>query len=238
MDWMQAVDIYCERTSSAFWAEPFNALSNLSFIAAALWAAMTARARGITSPMVWLLVAMAAVIGIGSFLFHTFANRWSELADTVPIWSFVALFVLAAMHFIGEMPRARVLRVAGIVVVAAMLTVWFLASGEGADAAAQAADPLNGSGQYAPAVIALLAFTAISFWRRHPGAPWIAAATLVFFASLVLRTLDRDLCASFAPGTHFAWHLLNGLMIALLLQMLIRTGRFGPPASRRTPTAR
>ncbi len=36
MDWFQAVDIYCERTSAAFWAEPVNALSNLSFIAAAL----------------------------------------------------------------------------------------------------------------------------------------------------------------------------------------------------------
>ena len=226
MDWLQTVDIYCERTSSAFWAEPFNALSNLSFIAAALWGAATARARGVTSPMVWLLIGMAAVIGVGSFLFHTFANRWSELADTLPIWSFVALFVLAAMHFIGGMPVTRVLRVAGFVVVAAVLTVWLLASGEGADAAAQAADPLNGSGQYAPALIALLVFTGVAFWRRHPGAPWIAAATLTFLASLVLRTLDRDICATFPVGTHFGWHLMNGLMIAILLQMLVRTGKF------------
>ncbi|MCL4675832.1 MAG: ceramidase domain-containing protein [Pararhodobacter sp.] len=224
MDWGQAVDIYCERTSAAFWAEPVNALSNASFLAAAVWGGMTARARGVGSPMVWVLIALAALIGVGSFLFHTFANRWSEYADTIPIWSFVALYVLAAMHFIGGMPVARVMRVAGIVILAAGLTVWLLASGEGADTATP--DPLNGSGQYAPAVIALLVFTAVSFWRRHPGAPWIAAATATFLVSLTLRTLDRDICASFPLGTHFAWHLLNGLMIAILLQMLVRTGQF------------
>ncbi|MCB1406367.1 MAG: ceramidase domain-containing protein [Rhodobacteraceae bacterium] len=226
MDWGQAVDIYCERTSAAFWAEPVNALSNASFLVAALWGGATARARGVGSPMVWVLIVMAALIGIGSFLFHTYANRWSELADTIPIWSFVALFVLAAMHFIGGMPVARVMRVAGIVIVAAGLTVWLLASGEGADAATATPDPLNGSGQYAPAVIALLVFTAVSFWRRHPGAPWIAAATVTFLVSLGLRTLDRDICAAFPLGTHFGWHLLNGLMVAILLQMLVRTGRF------------
>ena len=226
MDWLQAVDIYCERTSVAFLAEPFNALSNLSFIAAALWGAATARSRGLRSPMVWVLIGMAAMIGLGSFLFHTFANRWSELADTLPIWSFVALFVLAAMHFIGGMSVARVLRVAGFVIIGAVLTIWLLASGEGADAAVQAADPLNGSGQYAPALIALLVFAGITAWRRHPAAPWVAAATGTFLVSLVLRTLDRDLCAAFPIGTHFGWHLMNGLMIALLLQMLVRTGRF------------
>ncbi|MFT2588559.1 hypothetical protein ACMWPQ_29155, partial [Escherichia coli] len=33
------VDLYCERLSTAFWAEPVNALSNLAFLLAAyfLW---------------------------------------------------------------------------------------------------------------------------------------------------------------------------------------------------------
>lgn len=226
MDWFAAVDIYCERTTPAFWAEPLNALTNIAFVLAALWGAVEARKRGITSPMVWLLIALAALIGIGSFLFHTFANRWSELADTIPIWSFVALFVLAAMHFIGGMPVVRVLRVAGLVVIAAALVIWLLAFGEGQDQAAQAADPLNGSGQYAPAVLALLVFTLISWRRRHPGAPWIAASLGVFLLSLTARTVDRDLCGAVPLGTHFLWHSLNGLMIALLLQMLVRTGDF------------
>lgn len=222
MDWFQAVDIYCERTSAAFWAEPVNAASNLSFIAASLWAAATARARGLTSPVLWLLIAMAGLIGVGSFLFHTFATRWAELADTLPIWSFVAVFVLAAMHFIGGLPPRRVARIGGIIALAAAASIYF-ASNEGAN---PAPDPLNGSGQYAPALLALLVFSALTAWRRHPGAPWVIAATATFLLSLVFRTLDRDLCASIPFGTHFLWHLLNGAMVAFLLQMLVRTGQF------------
>jgi hypothetical protein len=222
VDWLQAVDIYCERTSTAYWAEPANALTNAAFLLAALWAALEARKRGLSQPILWILITMAGLIGIGSFLFHTHANRWSELADTLPIWSFVGLFVLTAMHYVGGLPLARVLRVAGFVAVAVVLTIWLLASGEGADPAAQAADPLNGSGQYAPALLALLVFSFFTWRRKNPAGPWIWAATATFLASLAFRTADMALCSAFPLGTHFMWHLLNGLMIGLLLQMLIR----------------
>lgn len=222
MDWFQAVDIYCERTSAAYWAEPFNALSNLAFPLAALWAAVAARRRGLGQPILWILITMAALIGFGSFLFHTHANRWSELADTLPIWSFVGAFVLTAMHHIGGMAPAKVARVAGFIALAVVLTIWLLASGEGADAAAHQADPLNGSGQYAPAVVALLVFSVFTWWRTSPSAPWIWAATATFLLSLAFRTVDMAICASLPLGSHFVWHLLNAVMIGLLLQMLIR----------------
>ncbi|MFN3722198.1 MAG: ceramidase domain-containing protein [Paracoccaceae bacterium] len=228
MDWVQTVDIYCERTSTAYWAEPVNALTNAAFLLAALWGAVEARRRGTADPLTWLLIGMAALIGVGSFLFHTHATRWSELADTLPIWSFVAVFVLTAMRRIGGMPAAKVARVAGLVIAGAVLTLVFLASGEGADAARTAPDPLNGSGQYAPALLALVVFSGLSWWRDHRAAPWVAAATGVFVVSLVFRTLDRDICATLPLGTHFLWHLLNGLMIGLLLQMLVRAGQPAP----------
>ena len=223
MDWLQAVDIYCERTSAAYWSEPVNALSNIAFPLAALWAAVEARKRRLRQPILWLLIAMAALIGLGSYLFHTHANRWSELADTLPIWSFVGLFVLTAMHHVGGMSLARVARVAGVIALAVGGTIWLLAFGEGADATAHAADPLNGSGQYAPALLALLVFSFFTWKRRNPAGPWIWAATATFIASLAFRTFDVSVCAAFPLGTHFLWHLLNAVMIGLLLQMLIRT---------------
>ena len=103
-----------------------------------------------------------------------------------------------------------------------MTTVLLLASGEGGTAAAP--DPLNGSGQYAPAVLALAVFAVITRARRHPSAPWLAGCLATFLVSLTFRTLDRDLCPGWPVGLHFIWHLLNGLMIGLLLQMLVRTG--------------
>ncbi|SMX43973.1 ceramidase domain-containing protein [Maliponia aquimaris] len=229
MDWLAAVDLYCERLSPGFWAEPVNALSNLSFVVAALWGALTARRLGVSHPVAWLLIVMTGLIGAGSFLFHTFANGWSELADTLPIWSFVAVFVIAAMRYIGGMAARRVARVALVVVAAAVLTLVFLASGEGASTAQATPDPLNGSGQYAPALVALIVFAILTRRRGHPAAPWVLAATGVFLLSLVFRTLDSDLCEALPLGTHFLWHLLNGLMVGLLVQMFLREAPLSRP---------
>ncbi len=222
MYWTQHVDIYCERTSAAFWAEPVNALSNAAFLVAAIWGATEARKRNEDAPLVWLLIAMAATIGAGSFLFHTYANRWSELADTLPIWSFVALYVFVAVHRMAGVRPGRLIAVA--LAIGAVVIIARFAMGEGGDAGATTAapDPLNGSGQYAPAVIALLILAFFMVRRRHPQRGWIIAATATFALSLGFRTFDRAVCDAFPTGTHFLWHLLNGLLIALLLQMLIR----------------
>jgi hypothetical protein len=216
MDWFTAVDIYCERLGPGFWAEPVNALSNLSFFAAAIWAGVEARKRG-AAPVVWGLIGMAALIGVGSFLFHTFANTWSEYADTIPIWSFVAAFVFVAMQRIGGVKPGRIGAIA--LAVAAVIVVIMLASGEG-----ESGPPgvVNGSEQYAPALIALLVFSLLSRRRGHPMWPWIWAATAVFCLSLFFRTIDMAVCPTVPVGSHFLWHLLNGLMVGLLLQMLLR----------------
>ena len=225
MDWFAAVDIYCERTGPGFWAEPFNAVSNAAFVAAAIWGAVSARRLEVRAFDAWLLIGLAGLIGLGSFTFHTFAQVWSGLADTIPIWSFVAAFVLIAMHRLGGMAWRRVAPWAVAIVALAIATVLFLANGEGGTAAAPPApDPLNGSGQYAPAVVALAAFAIFTRLRRHPAATWIAACLATFLVSLTFRTLDRDLCDTWSVGLHFIWHLMNGLMIGLLLQMLVRTG--------------
>ena len=221
MDWTQAVDIYCERTTARFWAEPVNALTNAGFVLAAAWGAVEARRRALTQPVLWLLVALAGAIGVGSFLFHTYANGWSALADTGPIWLFVAVYILAAMRWIGGMAPRRVAWVSGFFVAAGAL-IAVLASSEGAAPKAAAPDPLNGSGQYAPALIALLVFSVIVGLRRHPYRHWLWGATGAFVVSLAFRTLDRDICASFPLGTHFIWHLMNAAMIAALLQLMIR----------------
>lgn len=216
------VDIYCERTSPAFWAEPANALTNLSFIAAAFWGLRTARARGEDSPAVWLLIALGFAIGIGSFLFHTVAEVWSSFADTLPIWVFVALACGICAVRLGGFRPGRV--VMGALALAAVVAV-LAASGDGSGAAATAAaraPRLNGSLQYAPAVVALAAFAALAFARRHPLRWWVAGALATFAVSLTARTFDMAVCPSFPLGLHWIWHLMNGLLIGLVLQIVLR----------------
>lgn len=220
------VDIYCERLMPGFWAEPVNALTNLAFPLAALWALVTALrlARETGRPIRLidkLLITLAALIGLGSFLFHTFANRWSEWADTLPIWIFVGVYIYAAVtDRSGTSPRTR--WITGTLVTAGIAYVLLsMANGEAADS--NAVDPLNGSGQYAPALIAMIVVTVLSLKRRTKTAPWFAAATVTFLLSLAFRTVDMRLCTGFPLGTHFMWHVLNGAMIGLLLQAHIRS---------------
>ena len=78
MAWTDKIFAYCERAGDpAFWAEPFNAISNVAFLIAALAGAVllvrtpNARERRIE----WGLVLLVTIIGIGSFLFHTYATR-------------------------------------------------------------------------------------------------------------------------------------------------------------------
>ena len=96
-------------------------------------------------------------------------------------------------------------------------------SGEDTHDHAEANSLLNGSEQYLPAVLALLAFTFLTRRNGHEIAPWITAATVIFMISLTFRTFDMHLCEIWPIGTHFIWHILNGTMIALLFQGLIRS---------------
>ena len=79
MDWSKVYS-YCERGfDPAFWAEPFNAVSNGAFILAGLAAAvMLARSpRSDRALFEWILILLVLLIGTGSFMFHTYATIWS-----------------------------------------------------------------------------------------------------------------------------------------------------------------
>ncbi|MGE0233761.1 MAG: ceramidase domain-containing protein [Flavobacteriaceae bacterium] len=220
MDWNAPVDIYCERLEPGFWAEPVNAVSNLAFILAALWGAWLLIREDSRARDLWLLVGMTALIGIGSFVFHTVATVWASLADTIPIWSFVLVFVIIAMRRYFGMSAGGILFVFGALI---LVAVGFTLAMP--DTAPGTRPVLNGSLQYAPALIAQLAFV-IGLWRAgHPAFAYVATATAVFFVSLVFRTTDFAVCGAFPAGTHFMWHTLNGLMIAIFLTGIIRHGR-------------
>src|SRR5688500_9904442 len=93
---------YCERLDDGFWAEPFNAASNLAFVVAALAAWMLWRRHGRDDLPVLGLIGIVLLIGIGSFLFHTMPAPWSARADVIPIQFFAfGYFALAMRRFLG-----------------------------------------------------------------------------------------------------------------------------------------
>ncbi|CCV04389.1 membrane hypothetical protein [Mesorhizobium metallidurans STM 2683] len=95
------IDLYCERTGPELWAEPVNALTNLAFIAAGLWGVREVRRLGtgtFAEALAWWVVA----IGVGSALFHTFANHGTVWADVLPIAGFTLAYTLFNLRrFLG-----------------------------------------------------------------------------------------------------------------------------------------
>ena len=96
---MEKVFAYCERSQDpGFWAEPLNAITNFAFLVAAFAAALLWRRRGEGSILLASLPLLVASIGVGSFLFHTYAEPWSGAADVIPI----GLFMLTSVYVIAR----------------------------------------------------------------------------------------------------------------------------------------
>ncbi|MEM9583378.1 MAG: ceramidase domain-containing protein [Pseudomonadota bacterium] len=222
MDLFAQVDIYCERIDPSFWAEPLNAVSNAAFLIAALWGAYVARSARITHPAIWCLIGLAACIGIGSFLFHTHATVWASLADVIPIWSFVATYAVVSVAIIGKAPPRSIAIGIVLIIIAGTLLYLFVKAGAQKPDLPRTPSRFNGSEQYLPAIFLMVIFSTIALIKRHPIRYWFLSATLIFFISLAFRTFDMAVCDNWPYGTHFMWHMLNGIMIALLLQALIR----------------
>jgi hypothetical protein len=90
---MEIMDAYCERVGPGLLAEPLNAVSNVSFLLAA-WAAWVLATRtGALSTGVRVLIALAASVGIGSILWHTYPTSLTLILDIVPILIFVMWYI-------------------------------------------------------------------------------------------------------------------------------------------------
>ena len=212
MDWTAPIDAYCERIAEGLFGEPLNAISNLAFFVAAAYGMAVARREHNGLP-VWGLAWLVAVIGAGSLLFHTFANRWSMLADVIPITGFIyAYFAFALRRFVG-LPWGTTLLLLGALLIAnvglAVLTPPGL---------------LNGSVGYLPALVAALAMALVLRSRNHAAAFHLTAAAIIFAFSLGFRTADRVVCHAVPIGTHFIWHILKALVMGLYLEAAARFG--------------
>ena len=213
MNWTQPVDIYCERLGPEFWAEPINAITNLSFIIAGIWAFIYAKARGSADPAVVFLAGLAGLVGIGSFLFHTFAVQWAGLADVGSI----ALFMISGM-LIG-LRRLFALNW----LAAAMGAIIFAAVIFMGPERLNIQIPVLGEGnRYLPAIIALGIIAGALAMKGRPACRPIAASAFLLSLSLVFRSIDTNVCDAFPLGTHFLWHLLNGCVLALIMYSIIR----------------
>src|SRR3712207_3391318 len=137
------MDVYCERVGPGLLAEPLNAVSNISFLLAAWAAWVLAKRTGTLSAGVRVLIALAASVGIGSILWHTYPTSLTLILDIVPILIFVIWFIWL---YARNVMRMRSLF--AVASVAAFLLATFVAI--------QYADVLHGALVYTPGLMVTL----------------------------------------------------------------------------------
>lgn len=206
---------YCERIDGSFWAEPLNAVTNGAFLVAALAAFWLWRRQGGRDAVTLVLIGLVFAIGIGSFLFHTTPNRWTLLADVVPIQLFAfGYFAFALRRFLG---------LSGVVTAVGTLAFFVLALGLSAAGRAVLPAGMAGSAGYAAFLLGLIgmalamARTPVLCDQRR----LLALAAGAFAVSLTMRSIDGALCGSLPLGTHWLWHLLNASVLYLLLRAAV-----------------
>ncbi len=201
------LQMYRERSGNpAFWAEPMNALTNASFVIAAAFALDSAIRQHALKPITLALISLAGVIGCGSFLFHTVPSYHTMWLDIIPITLFQILFLwLISQKLLSTSGWMS----AGIVIAVVGSSFALLPLHE----------PLNGSLFYLPSLVAMSVFAAL--WaKRSIAEPYLLGVAACFFA-LAITARSIDWIVPWPFGTHFLWHLLNGIVVYTALRTWI-----------------
>jgi len=199
--WFNSVDMYCERLDASFWAEPINAISNLSFIVAGflLWRLKPHKAN--------VLAILMILIGFASFSFHTFANRLTGLLDVLAI----AIYLITFAWMIPKQwsRNSTFTQLGSVLLLITIIVVTQLLIGQ-----LKPTVPWLPPGMYLGAWLTLLVYALITQSSNALAAKFLWLAVIVFPMSLLSRQLDMPLC-DLTGGSHWLWHLLNGLTLYL-----------------------
>jgi hypothetical protein len=209
VDWFAYVDHYCERVAAGIWGEPLNTLSNAAFLVAA-GVIVDRQRRNTTKDWPLLVLAMlVAAVGIGSILFHTLANHWTLIADLGPIAIFIHAFLFVALRrFLNAGIWVAGLTTIGLI----LLTPWIKLIME---------PVLGASAAYTSGLIATFGVAlAVPLLGRGRAPVLLLAGGGAFVVALAFRQLDHIVCEYLPIGTHFLWHLFNGVSIGLSLLAL------------------
>ena len=206
------MDVYCERVGPGLLAEPLNAVTNISFLLAAWAAWVLAKRTGALSAGVRALIAIAASVGIGSILWHTYPTPLTLILDIVPILVFIIWYIwLYTRNVLGMRSRFAV------ACAAAFLLATFVAI--------QYSDVLHGALVYVPGLMVPLVLGVFHARERIVARFTLLAAAGVYMAALYFRTIDNEVCPVLPIGTHYLWHILIGLVTYLVMRNLILSTR-------------
>ncbi len=162
------------------------------------------------SPAVLYLSIWVGIIGIGSFLFHTFATLWSAAADVIPILVFILSYLFLAVRYYLGLPLSL-----SLVATAAYIPISYVV--------VPVIEPLIGSSSgYVPALLAIFIVGLLMLGRDRRLALGLIVTGGVFLLSIGFRMADEPVCNVLPLGTHFLWHIFNAVVLYRLTMIYLR----------------
>src|SRR5262245_694631 len=189
---VDGVGYYCGRFGPGFFGEPLNSFSNLAFIIGAVLAWHAWRSKPDRDPWQLLLFVLAAIVGVGSFVFHSHPTAATLLIDLVPVQVFgLAALAYACLRYLGLRTATTVALAIGFF---ALRQGWIAVAPRGA---------LGGGITHIPSLLALLATGVVLMRKRVPLGRYVLAACVSYVAALFVRSWDLPLCDVFPYGLHW-----------------------------------
>lgn len=189
---------YCESVSGFLFDQPLNVISNLAFFVVAAGLFKLGHQR--------TTVILAAVIGVGSCIWHITMQPYGLALDIGSIAVFMAyegtLFLRRHLNLIPSIAGAAMVSV--LVIAALFKGFWpsvFLQS----------------TGAFLPIVGFLVA---LAFLTKTANKAYLLSAAGFLSAAMVFRIIDMPLCDTIPFGTHFLWH----IFAAITLYFFVRSG--------------
>jgi hypothetical protein len=210
------IDGYCERQNKPdVMAEPLNLITNLAFIIGAIMAFRMLRLyKQIIAKNFDLIILNITLfaIGLGSAAYHSYPNGTTVLMDVIPITIFIHLYIVSFFR-----------RVIGLNIVSSLIA---LAAFIGVGVLFQlniSPDTLNGTIMYVPTYLMLIVMILLmGFVKQNPLYLHLINTAVIWTFSLAFRTMDTQICPHTQHiGTHFLWHLLNGIVLYRMLVLVV-----------------
>jgi hypothetical protein len=201
---------FCERTTPYLLGqEGLNDWTHLAFFLSCAIALWWHSRHGTLRHMNGFLAAWIGVIGLASMSLHLYPIGLTYLADTSAITIFMALFTYHAPRQLRGYRHGQALRLSGAFLLATALC--------GLPSKLIGQEWLTLTFLPSLAFMAWLACTATTAHARR-NFMW---ATGVFGISMSAHGLDLPTCRlTGGLGTHWLWHVCNGLMLGLLVTAL------------------
>lgn len=210
----------CEAIHSKefLFSEPLNVLTSLLFVVTAFFLQRFfqkthAQHRHIPHYFdldIRILIGMVYVIGFSSSLLHSIPNAVTEFFDVISIALFIIVFFFSVM--------LRILRCRMRNIILAFIAFLFFTF----SSITYLHSYMNGATSYISTMAALTMVAFYLYGRGHPSAKHFLAAGQIGIVALYLRSIDSKFCDFMPIGTHWIWHTMNAVLIAIIMRELIK----------------